>query len=587
MPEQPPILSVPVNTKAAVPGATNLTEAELTGDMIVSLATAGSGAAQSTLNDIAGYIETQITPPPPPSPYPAAFPNNFVATDPSPPNTAGQGKVPSLRLMSPRDLPQLMRDGTKQFNRWLTEVALDHGRSFEWYRNRKTPYDDTASFHAALTEEDVLVIDRPTIFLSGSIGPNQGVGSAPGGELTGKTIISLLGQEPVTIIQQSTTARIFDFTGCERVRLIGLFRLVYSTPAALTNRAVYLNTCNDIYADDFIVENCAVGMYGAACSNVRFGSFTVRNPVDDAVVLTSGSGISIDDHMTLENGAARGFVTLSGWGGGFKCNRMGIKGFQQVGVDYASAGVLDQITDLRVSNNGLSASGTLAGVKIEAAARDLRVLGGEIGQDAAGSGATQSFGVTIAAGAQKIAIGANLLGNVAAYSNSSTDPDISLSGIMPTGTLPLYSTNQKAALGVGGAPGTYTPTIGFSAANDAVFAGTIKGWYTKVGQTVYVNGIVSGTLTWTTATGNLQIGLPFQAFTDSGPPQPGLQITQPNNGISWGTGTQLGAFVLNNQSLFELSTSHSGGASGLITTASLTSGGNVVFTFSGSYLASS
>ncbi len=507
------------------------------------------------------------------------LPNQFLRSDPDPANTGNGGEPPFWGLLQAADLPIINRGGTKKYGRRVQEALQDHGTSFEWYRDPGSPLDDNAAFTNALTDP-CLVIDSPSIYLDGSIT-----------SLTNVNVISLLGDLPVTIYQSDPTAQIFNFTGCYNARFWGKFRFAYLASPVAAERAVWFQDCRNIYFDDLTIEGAGTGVYvNDGSRDIRFGNLTILDAIGDAAILDDGHGFTVDNHLRIDGAGGRGLLFSSTWEGGFKANIVTVTGSQGVGIQYISAGALDQITDLRVSNNGLSASGTLAGLRIDAAARDLRVLGGEIGQDGEDSAATQLYGVTIASGADRIAIGANLIGNTNAYSNSSTD-DVALTGCMPAGTLPVLSppTLDAIAASLGFSSGNYVPTFSFATPGDLVFVATsAKAWWTrKPNDEVYVEGTIAGTPTFGgTASGNIQISLPFTAFTSSPAVQPIIAIGQPNSGFTWGTGfTELQGRTQNNSAFFLLSVAKSAGTSGLLTTASVVSGAAISFQFSGTFLA--
>jgi hypothetical protein len=491
------------------------------------------------------------------------YPNYIFAGDPVSGNTGGGGEPPEFRLMSATDLPQLERDGSRRYSRWLTDVALDHGRSFEWYRNQGSPYDDTVAFIRALKEETVLVIDRGTIYLSDTIGQEN--------ELTNCNVVSLLGDEPVTFVMLSDTRPIFDFASQKNCRFWGKFRIVYPTPAVSTCKSIHINTANNIYFEDLTITNAGIGLYHTAGDNIRFGKLHIENPTGVGMTLLNGANLKIDNELKITGGAAVGLSIPSTWDGGLMANRVIITGCQEEGMTYASAGVLDQITDLRVSNNGLSASGTKAGVSITAAARNLKVLGGEIGQDAAGSGVTQLYGVRVAAGADRIAIGASLIGNTTPYLNSSTG-NVVLSGLMPAGVSTVAYTPVIA----------FTPGINFATPGDVVWSAvTATGNYIKIGQMVWLDINITATPTFTTATGNLEITHPFTALGTSGMTS-ALACSLTNANVNWGVQTDIYGRIATGTNIIRLGTGRSAGSAGLIVaTTNIASGTSISFHLNG------
>lgn len=491
------------------------------------------------------------------------YPNTFFKGDPVSGNTGGGGDPPEFLLMSASDLPQLERDGSRRYSRWLTDVALDHGRSFEWYRNQGSPYDNTVAFNNAVKEETVLVIDRGTIYVSDTLGKN--------GELTNCNVVSLLGDEPVTFVMLSRTRPIFDFDNQKNCRFWGKFRIVYTTPAVPTCKSIHINTARDVYFEDLTITNAGIGLYHTAGDNIRFGRLHVENPTGVGVTLLNGRDLIFDNELKITGGAAVGLSIPSTWDGGLMANRVIISGCQSEGITYASAGALDQITDLRVSNNGLSSSGTMAGVAVTAAARNLKVLGGEIGQDAAGSGVTQLYGVSVASGADGIAIGASLIGNTTPYLNSSTG-NIVLNGLMPAGVSTVDYTPIVP----------FTPGINFATPGDVVWSAvTATGSYMKIGQMAWIDINITATPTFTTASGNLEITHPLTAVGTSGM-TPGMACTLTNAAMNWGTNTQIYGRVVNGTSIIRLGTSKSAGSAGLmVATTNIASGAAISFHLNG------
>lgn len=120
--------------------------------------------------------------------------------------------------------------------------------------------------------------------------------------------------------------------------------------------------------------------------------------------------------------------------------------------------------------------------------------------------------------------------------------------------------------------GTFTPAFTFATPGNLSNAYTVQsGWYSRIGQLVYVVVRMQVVPTFTTASGNMQVtGLPYPA--DANIPFQFLTAQLSSTGIAYPTGTQAVAALSGGASLFNFNTQGSSAAAGTVAAANVTSG---------------